>query len=437
MLLAMPTTRRQFIASSSLAAAALGANDRIRVGLIGCGGRGRSNLELFQTDPSCRIVAICDVDQGRAEETRASLSPPPDTYSDFRRLLERKDIDAVIVATPDHWHAIPALQAMRAGKDVYLEKPIGHTVEEGAVLIAEAEHSGRLLEVGLQQRSGTLFAEAARVIREGALGKISLVHCLNVWNQSESGNLDYTILRPAHSRSHGLGHPPDSDPPPGVDYDFWLGPAPKRRFNPNRFHWNYLYFWDYSGGMVITWGVHMLDSVRQLLGLGWPTAVSASGGRYVLDDMRETPDTLVAAFDYPNLTVTCSVQHANAFSWGNPRIDHGIQILGTRGTMLLTREGYRVLPEGDNTNVIQSATGLDAGDGAHQRRFLEAVRSRKPPACGIREGHISTASLQLANIAYRTGRKIFWSDARQEITDDPEASRYLRKEYRKPWSLTA
>ena len=181
----------------------------------------------------------------------------------------------------------------------------------------------------------------------------------------------------------------------------------------------------------------MLDSVRQLLGLGWPSSVSASGGRYVLDDMRETPDTLVAAFDYPNLTVTCSVQHANAFSWGNPRIDHGIQILGTRGTMLLTREGYRILPEGDNTNVIQSATGLDAGDGAHQRRFLEAVRSRKPPVCGIREGHISTASLQLANIAYRTGRKIFWNDALQEITGDPEASRYLRKDYRKPWALTA
>src|SRR5216683_4613331 len=194
MLLAMPTTRRQFMASGALAAAALGANDQIRVALIGCGGRGRSNLELFQTDPSCRIVAICDVDRGRAEETRASLSHPPDIYSDFRRLLERKDIDAVIVATPDHWHAIPAIQAMRAGKDVYLEKPIGHTVEEGAALVAEAERSGRLLEVGLQQRSGALFADAARVIREGALGKISLVHCLNVWNQSESGNLDYTIL---------------------------------------------------------------------------------------------------------------------------------------------------------------------------------------------------------------------------------------------------
>src|SRR6266849_748853 len=437
MLLAMPTTRRQFIASGTLAAAALGANDSIRVGLIGCGGRGRSLLQLFQTDRSCRIVAICDVDQGRLEETRASLSPPPDMYSDFRRLLERKDIDAVIVATPDHWHAIPALQAMRSGKDVYLEKPIGHTVEEGTVLIAEAEHSGRLLEVGLQQRSGTLFAEAARLIREGTLGKISLVHCLNVWNQSESGNLDYTILRPAHSRSHGLGRPPDGDPPQGVDYDFWLGPAPKRAFNPNRFHWNYLYFWDYSGGMVITWGVHMLDSVRHLLGLGWPSSVSASGGRYVLDDMRETPDTLVAAFDYPNLTVTCSVQHANAFSWGNPRIDHGIQFLGTRGTMLLTRDGYRVLPEGDNTNVIQSTSGLDAGDGAHQRRFLEAVRSRKPPACGIREGHISTASLQLANISYRTGRKIVWGETRQEITGDPEASRYLKKDYRKPWSLIA
>ena len=433
----MPTTRRQFIASSALAAAALGANDQIRVALIGCGGRGRSDLELFQTDPSCRIVAICDVDSGRAAETRASLSPPPDIHSDFRRLLERKDIDAVIVATPDHWHAIPALQAMRAGKDVYLEKPVGHTVEEGAALISEAERSGRLLEVGLQQRSGTLFADAAHVIREGALGKICLVHCLNVWNQSESGNLDYTILRPSHSRAHGLGHPPDSDPPPGVDYDFWLGPAPKRRFNPNRFHWNYLYFWDYSGGMVITWGIHMLDSVRHLLGLGWPSAVSASGGRYVLDDMRETPDTLVATFDYPDLTVTCSVQHANAFSWGNPKTDHGIQILGTRGTMLLTRDGYRILPEGENTNVILSASGLDAGDGAHQRRFLEALRSRKAPACGIREGHISTASLQLANIAYRTGRKIFWDAARQEVTGDPGAARYLRKEYRKPWSLTA
>ena len=273
--------------------------------------------------------------------------------------------------------------------------------------------------------------------QDGTLGKISMVHCLNVWNQSDSGKLDYTIRRPGSSRSHGLGRPPDADPPPGVDYDFWLGPAPKRRFNPNRFHWNYLYFWDYSGGMVITWGIHMLDSVRQLLGLGWPVSVAASGGRFVLDDMRDTPDTLVVAFDYPNLTVTSSVQHGNAFPWGNPRTDHGIQILGTRGTMLLTRDGYRILPEGDNTNVMESAAGLDAGDGPHQRRFLQALRSRKAPACGIHEGHISTASLQLANISYRTGRKIFWNEARQQIAGDPEASRYLTKEYRKPWSLTA
>src|SRR5215467_7537486 len=436
MLLAMPTTRRQFMASGALAAAALGANDSIHVGLIGCGGRGRSLLELFQTDPSCRIAAICDVDRGRLEETHASLSPPPEAYSDFRRLLDRKDIDAVIVATPDHWHASPALDAMRVGKDVYLEKPIGHTVEEGAALVAEAERGSRLLEVGLQQRSGTLFADAARVIQNGTLGKISLVHCLNVWNQSESGSLDYTILRPAHSRSHGLGHPPDTNPPPGVDYDFWLGPAPKRHFNPNRFHWNYLYFWDYSGGMVITWGVHMLDSVRHLLGLGWPKAVAASGGRYVLDDMRETPDTLVAAFDYPNLTVTCSVQHANAFPWGNPRLDHGIQILGTKGTMLLTRAGYQILPEGSQATVRQSEARLDAGDGPHQMRFLESIRSRKPPVCGIREAHISTASLQLANISYRTGRKIVWDEAQLRISGDPDAERYLKKEYRHPWSLT-
>jgi predicted dehydrogenase len=310
-------------------------------------------------------------------------------------------------------------------------------VEEGAVLVQEAERSGRIIEAGLQQRSGSLFADAARVIRNGTLGKISLVHCLNVWNQSDSGNLDYSILRPAHSRSHGLGHPPDGDPPAGVDYDFWLGPAPKQRFNPNRFHWNYLYFWDYSGGMAITWGVHMLDSVRQLLDLGWPSSVVASGGRYALDDMRETPDTLIALFDYPNLTVTCSVQHANAFPWGNPRTDHGIQILGTKGTMLLTRAGYRIVPEGEKTNPIESAAGLHSGDGAHQLRFLECLRTRKAPACGIREAHISTASLQLANISYRTGRKVSWDVAQQQILGDSDAARYLTKEYRKPWSLTS
>src|SRR5689334_23384766 len=190
----MPTSRRQFIASGTMAAAALGANDCIRLGLIGCGGRGRSLLEIFQKDPSCRFVALCDVDRGRLDETRASLSSSPDTYSDFRRLLDRKDIDAVVIATPDHWHVIPALQALRSGKDVYLEKPLGHTVEEGAVLTAEAGRTSRILEVGLQQRSGALFADAARFIQNGTLGSVSLVHCLNVWNQSESGKLDYSIL---------------------------------------------------------------------------------------------------------------------------------------------------------------------------------------------------------------------------------------------------
>jgi len=434
----MPQTRREFIAAGSLAATPLAANDSIRVGLIGCGGHGRSLLKMFQKDPSCRIVAICDVDQERLGETLRTLAPGVATYQDFRHLLDSREIDAVIVATPDHWHAIPALQAIRSGKDVYLEKPVGHTVEEGAQLVAEAERSDRIVEVGLQQRSGTLFAEAARAIRQGELGKISLVHCLNTWNQSDSGIPDYTIRKPSNSRISGLGRPPDGDPPAGVDYDFWLGPEPKRRFNPNRFHWNYLYFWDYSGGMVITWGVHMLDSARHLLGLGWPSAVSASGGRYVLDDMRETPDTLVAVFDYPNLTVTCSVQHANAFPWGNPRVDHGIQILGTKGTMLLTRAGYQILPEGNPAAAVrQSGAGLDSGDGPHQLRFLESLRSRKPPACGVREAHISTASLQLANISYRTGRKIVWDETRQRISGDSEAQRYLTKEYRKPWSLTA
>jgi predicted dehydrogenase len=318
---------------------------------------------------------------------------------------------------------------MRAGKDVYLEKPLAHTIAEGQLLVKAARDTNRILQVGLQQRSGSIFLQAAEVIRSGKIGKVSLVHCFNVWNQSGDG------ITKSGGRTRGLGNPPDSDPPPGVDYDFWLGPAPKRAFNPARFHWNYIYFWDYSGGMLLIWTVHLLDSVFQALDLKAPKSVHTAGGIHVLDDIRETPDTAVATFDFDGLTVVCSCLHATSFTFGGRRFDHGIQVIGTAGTLLIDRSGYQIIPETPEAEPVPSPAGLVEGYGVHQPKFIECLRTRKRPPCDAADGHLSTTALHLANISYRTGRKIYWDAGKEQIINDPEANAWLSKEYRKPWSL--
>ena len=431
------STRRAFIhtgALTPLASAAFGQsgprspgpNDTVRIALIGCGGMGNFDLAAFLKVPGVRVVALCDVDQNRLQKTAAKVGGPVDTYGDFRKVIERKDIDAVVIATPDHWHAIPALQALRAGKDVYLEKPVAHTIEEGQLLVRTARQYNRILQIGLQQRSGTIFLEAMNLVRSGKIGRVSMAHCINAWNQSGIST---------EGRARGLGNPPDSDPPEGVDYDFWLGPAPKRPFNPNRFHWNYIYYWDYSGGMLLIWTVHLLDTVYQIFDLKGPNAVNVSGGKYLLDDSRDTPDTAMATFDFDGMTVVCSCLHTTTFTFGGRRVDHGIQLIGTQGTMLIDRKGYQILPEGANSQPILSPEGLTDGYGEHQRKFVDCVRSRTKPPCDAEDGHRSSTALQLANISYRTGRKIFWDPRREQILNDPDACRYLSKEYRKPWSL--
>lgn len=406
-----------------------GANDRIQLGLIGCGGMGNADMRAFLSVPNVEFVALCDVDQNRLRETAGKTGARPDTYGDFRRVIERKDIDAVVIATPDHWHAIPALEALRAGKDVYLEKPLAHTIAEGQLLVKTVQDTNRILQVGLQQRSGSIFLEAAGVIRSGKIGKVSLVHCFNVWNQSPDG------INKTGKRTRGLGRPPDGDPPEGVDYDFWLGPAPKRSFNPVRFHWNYIYFWDYSGGMLLIWMVHLLDSVFHALGLTAPKSIHTGGGIHVLDDMRETPDTAIATFEFDHLSVICSCLHATSYTFGGRRYDHGIQVIGTAGTLLIDRSGYQIIPETKEAEPILSPPGLVEGYGVHQQRFIECMRNRTPPPCDVVAGHLSTTALHLANISYRTGRKIHWDAAREQIINDSEANAFLSKEYRKPWSL--
>lgn len=426
-------TRRQFLKSSAAAMAVthsirsspLGANDEIRLALIGCSEQGVYDLQECLKSPNTRTVALCDVDQNQIKEAVKRLGGSLDTYGDFRQIVDRKDIDAVIIATPDHWHAIPALQVMQSGKDLYLEKPIGHTIHEGQLMVKAAKRHNRVVSVGLQQRSGALFLKAMEVIRSGQLGKIPLVHCFNAWNDKLNYKAGYRQLK----------NKPDSTPPTGVDYDFWLGPAPKRPFNRDRYNGTYLYYWDYSGGMTITWGVHLIDSVMQFMNVEAPLSVTASGGKYVFDDTRDTPDTVEQVFDFPGFMLTYSCRHANAFPSGSRRKDHGIQFFGTEGTMLLDRSGYQIITEGKKSETVNSPEGLDAGGGAHQRDFIESMRSRKQPNCTIIEGHRSTTACHLANIAYRTGRKLRWDANKEQIIGDVEASRLMTKKYRAPWSL--
>ncbi len=423
-------TRRQFLRTStaSLAlarSAVIAANDTIRLALIGCSGQGLLDLRECLKSPKTKVVALCDVDQSQLNKAAQRIGGAVDTTGDFRRILDRKDVDAVIIATPDHWHAIPAIQALESGKDLYLEKPIGHTIREGQLLTRAARDTNRVASVGLQQRTGTLFLQAQEIIRSGQLGKISLVHCWNAWNDKVNYNAGYRQLKKAQN----------SPPPAGVDYDFWLGPAPKRDFNQDRYNGTYLYYWDYSGGMTITWGVHLIDSVMQIMNLKAPLSVTASGGKYVFDDDRETPDTVEQVFDFPGLTLTYSCRHASAFSSGSPASDHGIQFLGTAGTMLLNRDGYQIITEEKRPQTINSPTGLDAGWGTHQRNFIECLNSRKATNCTMIEGNRSTTACQLANIAYRTGHKIRWDAVKEQIIGDPEAAMLMTKRYRQPWSL--
>lgn len=433
------SSRRQFLRASATAGVLVAPtllsgkdpNDTVRLGLIGCGPRGSYDATQCLTATKTSLVAVCDVDPARIDRTLKRVGGRPEAYSDFRRILDRKDVDAVIVATPDHWHCIPTLQAIHAGKDVYLEKPVGHTIEEGQVLVEAIRQQDRVVQVGLQQRSGTLFQEACQLVQSGKIGKVTQAHCINVWNANSD---------PKGSRGLSIGTPPDGEPPQGVDYDLWLGPAPKRPFNPNRFHWNYIYFWDYSGGMIIGWGVHLIDIVLWALRAKGPRAVSIAGGKFLFDDMRETPDTAEAVWDFPNFILSYSCRHGNAFPSGGRRVDHGIQFLGSEATLLVDRKGYQIIPEKEKPEPVVSAEEVDPlaaqGEGTHHRAFIDCIRTRKQPPCDIVEGHRSTTTLHLANIAYRTGTRITWDPETERIVDNPKAAQLVSKQYRRPWSLS-
>ena len=429
--------RRTFVAASAALAAAGSARgdnhgDKIRLGVIGCGRRGRNNLRsILRLADDIEVVALSEVFKPNLEET-LKMVPDAKIYPDFRDLIADKDIDAVLIATPDHWHAYMSVEACKAGKDVYVEKPISVTVHEGQMMVKAARKYDRVVQVGTQQRSGKHFAEAKDIVQSGRLGTISFVR---TWN--------YSNLFP-----EGIGVPPDTDPPADLDWDMWLGPAPERPFNKNRFGVNpyqyahFRWFWDYAGGMMTDWGIHLLDIVLWAMAELGPRSICTYGGKYALTDNRETPDTIQATYEFPTFVCTYENRVANAFSGGQP--GYGIQFHGTEGTLYVNRGFWEITPEvrryREPEPRVERRTEAARGESAnhstddHWRDFIAAVRNRDRPVCDIEIGHKSTSMALLGNVSLRSRQRVDW-DPVNETTENKEAQTYLRNDYRGPWKL--
>jgi predicted dehydrogenase len=426
----------------------LGANDRVNLGWIGCGGRGTYDANLIQQIPNVEIIAVADVYEPHAQSARQKIGSRCGAYHDFRKLLERKDVDAVLIATPDHWHATVAVLACQAGKDVYVEKPLAHTIDEGRKMVAAARQHNRVVQLGTQHRSAPHFRQAARIVQEGQIGP---VHFVRVWN--------YINMSP-----DGVGYSANSFAPTGLDWDFYLGPAPYVPFNKNRFLVSYRWFWDYAGGMATDYGTHRFDSVHEVMGEDAPRAVTASGGRYVLKDGGDTPDTLQITYEYPGFILSYEASMVNGHGCGGRTNGmkyyltrcqddrpHGMAFYGTKGTLYADRVGFELYPEpkgefgpgavhaadGDSEGfqtTYQQVRGRDTTD-LHIRNFLQCVRSRQKPAADVETGHRSTIVPHLGNIALRTGHKIHWDAQNEQIIDDHQACALLSRAARKPWDL--
>ncbi|GBD35896.1 Inositol 2-dehydrogenase [bacterium HR36] len=448
-------TRRQFgkkvtaagVLSALSASHVLGANERIRVGFIGVGNRGDQLLDAFLKQKDCQVIAVCDLYEKyrhfacqKITQADSSTSEVAQ-YEDYRRLLERKDVDAVVIATPDHWHALQTIHAFQAGKDAYVEKPLSLCVVEGRKMVEACRRYGRICQVGLQRRSSPMCQELAQFLREGGIGKITRIrafHVLNEWPK-------------------GIGRPSDELPPKDLNWDAWLGPAPIKPYNRNRTFYRFRWFYDYSGGQLTNFGVHYLDMIHWCLGQDKPLAVTAMGGKFADYDNREVPDTLEVLWTYPgSVLVSFSQINANAAPGGGRPCE--IEFRGTQGTVYLTYGSYEVVPESITPNEVPARTPLDrqlerdyrkgarttiaarkqtGSDSTplHVRNFLDCVRSRKPCHSDIESAHRSTTAPLIGNIAHRLKRYLEWDGNQERFVHCPEADRLLSYAYRPPYKL--
>lgn len=440
----MPTSRRTFLQQSSQLAAAgallpldlaasaqprpASAANTLNVALIGANSMGWANLSSMLRHPGVRCAALCDVDgnvlsrrAAEVEKLNPAGSPKATLYGDFRKLLENKDIDAVIVGTPDHWHCLPTVMACQAGKDVYVEKPMANSIEECNLMVAAAKKHGRIVQVGQWQRSGPHWKAAIDFVRSGKLGTLRTV---KTWAFMPYGK-NFPVK-------------PDEPAPAGVDYEMWLGPAPKRPFNRNRFHGSFRYFWDYAGGLMTDWGAHMIDMALWGLNVTAPQSVAAMGGRYGFPDHAgETPDTMQVLYQYPNVTVQW--EQAIGIGRGPFNREHGVAFIGNLGTLVVDRDGWELLPEVDGGQYLTPALPPQRRNGndldRHTLNFVECIRSRQQPNASAEIGRNVAVHAQLGNMAYRLGRKLVWNDAASTVVEDAKANELVRAKYRGPWQL--
>lgn len=402
-------------------------SDQLNIGAIGINGMGWSNVKAALKVAGVNLVAVCDIDESVIQKRLKELSDKGTNisaikvYKDYRKLLEQKDIDAVIIGTPDHWHALQMIHACQAGKDVYVEKPVGNSIMECRAMVAAQQKYNRVVQAGQWQRSQQHFKDAVDYVHSGQLGNIRMtkVWCYQGW------------MRPQPVV-------PDSAPPAGVDYQQWLGPAKTLPFNASRFHFHFRWFWDYAGGLMTDWGVHLLDYALIGMNAELPKTIDGMGGKFAYPELaEETPDTLTTLYEFNNFNLVWD--SAMGIDNGSYNRDHGIAFIGNNGTLILNRGGWEVIEEkqGKNKVSVPFKKSSDNGLEKHWVNFVDVVKSRKMQDlhCSIQDGaHVATVA-QMGNISYRTGKKLQWDKTKMQFTDQEVNKAYLMKPYHNGYVL--
>jgi predicted dehydrogenase len=420
--------RRTFLVGSALALPMMGANEKVNVAVVGVGGRGTAHVKEYLTIPGARVAAVCDVNTAATERAGVLVNnaygSTPKYYQDLRKLYEDKDIDAVSIATPNHWHALATIWACQAGKDVYVEKPASYNVFEGQQMQKAARKYNRMVQVGMQSRTIPYKRRAVELLRDGAIGKV------------------YYAKGLCFKRRPSIGKANDTPVPPGVDWDIFLGPAPLRPFNALRFKYNWHWFWDTGNGDIGNQGIHEMDVARWGLGRGLPNGVVSTGGKYVYDDDQETPNTQIATFDYGDAELVFEVRGLNtggeaSIEAGGPNFIGNI-FLGSKGYLSLDHKGFQIFL-GDKREPGESGKLADgrAETKAHMENFLDGVKSRRKEDLHgeIAEGVASAVLVHMANTSYRLGRKLAFDPSTEKYVNDSEANAMLtRPKYREPYN---
>lgn len=410
-------------------------NDKLQIGVIGCNGMGWSNTNSLLKMKDVDLIGICDIDQRVIKQKLQAYGKlrdnAPKTYGDYRELLADPSIDAVVIGTPDHWHCMPMVEAVQAGKHVYVEKPIANTIEECRLMVAAQEKTGKVVQVGQWQRSGPHYRQAIDIVRSGVLGQIRLV---KVWAYQ-------AWMKPVPVLA-------DGNAPEGVDYDFWLGPAEKRAFNQNRFHFNFRWFWDYAGGLMTDWGVHEIDIALFAMEALAPESVMAMGGKLAYpDDASETPDTLQTVFKYKDFSMLW--EHATGIDGGPYGRSEGIAFIGNNGTLVVNRQGFEVIAEKEPWNSknrgklkmekidkVKKPANVNYLD-LHTQNFVAAIKANDPGMLNtpISSGSVAAINAQMGNIAYKTGDRVFWDAEQGNFGDNDAANALIKATYHNGWKL--